>query len=73
MKKKAFYGILDRIEGNVAVILVGEDEGTVEIPKTLLPDGSREGDMLSVKLEIKDKKTRSEKERVERLIKKLSS
>jgi len=73
MKNKRFYGTIDRIEGGIAVILVGEDEGTIEISKDLLPAGCKEGDLISFRLEAKDKKTKAEKEKIEGLIKKLSS
>jgi hypothetical protein len=71
-KTNKFYGTLDRIEGNKAVILVEDDGDTVEISKTLLPPDSREGDMISFKLEVKDKKTKAEKEKIEGLIRKLA-
>jgi hypothetical protein len=70
--KNKFTGTLDRIEGNTAVILVGEEGSTIEISKDLLPQGVKEGDIISFKLEVKDKKTRAEKEKISRLIKKLS-
>jgi hypothetical protein len=73
MKNKRFNGTVDRFEGNTAVILAGDDEGTVEISKDLLPAGCKEGDLVSFKIEVKDRKTFAEKEKVERLIKKLSS
>jgi len=66
-----FYGTLDRIEGSTAVILVGEDGDTIEISKDLLPEGCKEGDIVSFKIEVKDKKTKKEKEKVEKLIDKL--
>jgi hypothetical protein len=68
--KRSFTGILDRIEGKTAVVLVGED--ALEMAKELLPEGAKEGDMISFKLELKDKKTKEEKEKMEKLIKKLS-
>ena len=73
MKNKRFYGTIDRVESGIAVILVGEDEGTIEISKELLPVGCKEGDLISFRLEAKDKKTKAEKEKIEGLIKKLSS
>ena len=69
--KRSFTGILDRIEGKTAVVLVGED--ALEMAKELLPEGTKEGDIISFKLELKDKKTKVEKEKIEKLIKKLSS
>ncbi|MFH1709768.1 MAG: DUF3006 domain-containing protein [bacterium] len=71
-KNIKFYGTIDRIEGNVAIILVGENPDSIEIPKDLLPVNCKEGDMIFFKLEIKDKKTRAEKEKIKTLIKKLS-
>jgi len=71
--KQKFYATLDRIEGSRAILIAGDEGDTLEISRKLLPDDCKEGDMLSVTLEKKDKKTRSEKERVEKLIKKLSS
>ena len=69
--KRSFIGTLDRFEGRTAVVLVGED--ALEMAKELLPAGAKEGDMISVKLELKDKKTKEEKEKMEKLIKKISS
>ena len=69
--KKSFIGTLDRFEGRKAVVLVGED--LLEIAKDLLPDSAKEGDLISIKLELKDRKTKEEKEKMEKLIKKLSS
>jgi hypothetical protein len=70
--KSSFYGILDRMEGKMAVLLVGDDGETIELSLSLLPEGTKEGDLISFKLEKKDKKTKAEKEKVETLIKKLS-
>jgi len=72
MKNIKFYGTLDRFEGNIAVILIGDEGETIEISKDLLPEGCKEGDLISFKLEKKDKKTKIEKEKVENLIKKLA-
>jgi hypothetical protein len=69
--KKSFIGTLDRFEGRTAVVLVGED--SLVIAKDLLPDGAKEGDVISIKFELKDRKTKEEKEKIEKLIKKLSS
>jgi Protein of unknown function (DUF3006) len=73
MKKRSFYGTLDRIEGDIAVILAGEDEGKLEISKNLLPEGYKEGDIMTIKFDIKDKKTKDKKEEIEKLINKLAN
>ena len=68
--KRTSIGILDRLENGTAVLLVGED--AVTMPQMLLPEGTKEGDMISIRLESKDRRTKLEKERVGDLIKKLS-
>ncbi|KGA96007.1 hypothetical protein AJ85_20685 [Alkalihalobacillus alcalophilus ATCC 27647 = CGMCC 1.3604] len=42
--------VLDRIEGNHAVLLVGNSEKEKTIEKSLLPPGSREGTWFNVEL-----------------------
>lgn len=52
MKTKA---VIDRFEGDKAVVLVGDEQDALIIPiipKTLLPKGTKEGDWLQV--EVKD-------------------
>ena len=70
--KKLFHGTLDRFEGRTAVIIVGEDGDTIELSRSLLPDNCKEGDLISFKLEKKDKKTKNEKEIIAKLIRKLA-
>jgi len=36
--------VLDRVEGGIAVLLVGPDEVEVELPAALLPADARDGD-----------------------------
>ncbi|MFP4235446.1 MAG: DUF3006 domain-containing protein [Nitriliruptoraceae bacterium] len=40
--------IIDRIEGGVAVLLVGPDGGRHEVATTDLPDGAVDGDVVEV-------------------------
>ena len=59
--------VIDRIEGNRAIVEF--DGETLEIPASLLPSGSSEGDILSLKLCV-DAATdmqRDNEERLERL------
>jgi Protein of unknown function (DUF3006) len=39
------YFVVDRMEGKIAVV-VGDDGRTVDVPRTDLPKGSREGTVL---------------------------
>jgi hypothetical protein len=43
--------VLDRFEDDQAVLLLGAESKVVRWPRELLPEGSREGEMLSVSLE----------------------
>lgn len=64
--------ILDRIEGTIAVLIVEEDESLrITVPVSLLPDGSREGDILMMGIERDGTATKGAKERVAGLIEKL--
>ncbi len=42
--------VLDRIEGSVAVLLVGEKQTPLNLPASRLPAGTREGDWLRLTL-----------------------
>jgi Protein of unknown function (DUF3006) len=49
---------IDRIEGSLAVLVSRDDEAVrVTLPVSVLPAGSREGDILSVTLERDEKAT----------------
>ncbi len=42
--------VIDRIEGSLAVILVGEDERMRQVPVSRMPSGAREGDWMKIRL-----------------------
>ena len=43
--------VIDRFEEGQAVLLVGEDERRINVPRKVLPRGAREGHWLQVELE----------------------
>ena len=49
MKTKA---MIDRFEGDLVVLLVGEEQDRLEVNKSILPMGAKEGDWLQV--DVKD-------------------
>lgn len=58
--------IIDRFESNWAVI---EYEGdTFNIPKSLLPQSAREGDVIKITVAVDDKATSERRNRVEKLM-----
>jgi len=65
---------IDRIEEGIAVLLVRDEEKIkINVPLTLLPVGSKEGDILDVAI-IRDlRETEAAKERVSSLLEMLKS
>jgi hypothetical protein len=63
---------LDRFEGNMAVLLVRDDESIkFNVPIILLPDGVREGDILDISITIDEKATDDSKARGSSLMERL--
>lgn len=71
-EKVDMRAVIDRIEGKLAVLLIG-DEGkiTVNFPLSLLPEGSKESDVLSISIERDPQASQQAKERVSGLMEKL--
>ncbi len=68
-----FKALIDRFEGSVGVLMLGEEEQeSVDFPKSFLPEGSKEGDILSIKIKLQSRKTKEAKKKVEDMIAKLS-
>jgi hypothetical protein len=64
--------VIDRIEGKLAVLLIGEDGGViVNMPLILLPEGCKEGDVLDIAIRKDEKATVEAKDRSKNLIEKL--
>jgi hypothetical protein len=65
---------LDRIEEGIAVLLVRDKEKVkINIPLTLLPSGSKEGDILDITIVRDMQETEAAKERVTNLLEKLKN
>lgn len=54
--------IIERFEGNFAVVELDNKE-TVNMPKILLPEGAKEGDIIDI--EINEQKTRERRQKME--------
>mgnify|MGYP001277067732 CR=1 FL=1 len=63
--------VIDRVEGKLAVLLVGDESIKLNIPLSLLPDGCKEGDVLNISIERDVVGTEQTKERVTDLMEKL--
>lgn len=63
---------IDRIEEGIAVLVSLEDKPQkVNVPVSLIPPGSREGDVVTMQLERDDEATAAARERVSSLLEKL--
>lgn len=68
----SFKVTLDRIEEDVAVLLVRDEETVkIDIPLFLLPAESKEGDILNITIDRDIQETEDAKERVSALLEKL--
>ena len=65
--------VIDRFEGDYAIVLFGEDEIKVDIPKNLLPEGAQEGSWLRVSLELDQDGTIGQKKKINDLLDKLKN
>jgi Protein of unknown function (DUF3006) len=64
---------IDRIEKGVAVLVMQDDpSGIIRIPVLSLPSGCREGDVLTLTLEMDPAETTAAKKRVGGLVDKLT-
>jgi len=63
---------LDRIEGEMAVLLIRNDESIrLNMPVVLLPEGCREGDILDISITRDEKETEESRARVSSMIERL--
>ena len=70
----SFKVTLDRIEENIAVLLVRDEEkNKINIPIFLLPEGTREGEILDITISRNKKETEEAKKRVSTLLEKLQN
>jgi hypothetical protein len=70
----SFKVTLDRIEENIAVLLVRDEENVkINIPIFLLPEGAREGEILDITISRNKKETEEAKKRVSTLLEKLQN
>jgi len=61
--------VIDRVEGELAVVLIGEKgEFKLNIPLSLLPEGSRESDILNISIERDSVETQAVKKNVSGLM-----
>lgn len=70
--KRSYQGIIDRFEGEFAVVLVGpEQEEKIEIPRSFLPQEAEEGSLVSLSVSVKKNKTAQARKEVADMIERL--
>lgn len=66
--------VIDRIEADLAVLLVGEQQEMLNVPVYMLPEGATEGSWLIIRFSLDEETTgqqyRRNKSLLERLLKK---
>lgn len=65
--------VIDRFEGDYAVVLFGEEEIKVDIPRVLLPAEAKEGSWLKVSFKLDEEETKKREERIKGLLEKLKN
>jgi hypothetical protein len=65
--------VIDRIENNIAVLLVGEEEVPLDVPLNLLPEHVHEGTWLSVGFQVDAATTGEQFRRNKSLLERLKS
>ena len=60
MEEKSTFWVIDRIEGNLAVIEIAEGK-TVAVPLTSLPDGAKEGTVIRLVIDREEEARRRKK------------
>ncbi len=65
--------VIDRFEGGFAVVLCGDKEIKMDVPRELLPENAKEGDWMNISFEIDPAETDRRRERVQGLLDKLKN
>ncbi len=63
--------VIDRFEGDQAVLLLGEREQQLVVSRSALPEGATEGSWMRVSFELDPEETETRRERVGELLQKL--
>ena len=63
--------VIDRFEGNKAILLVGDDEAQAVWPKHILPTDVKEGDILRIDFQVDSQATAAAKADSESLLKQI--
>lgn len=65
--------VVDRIENQIALVLLGDEEIKIDIPLALLPEGTKEGSFLKVTFELDPAGEQAQREKISALLDKLKN
>jgi hypothetical protein len=65
--------IIDRFEGDMAVVLIGEDKIHLDVPRKLLPKNAKEGSWLNVVFELDPEVAEKQKQQISSLLERLQN
>ena len=68
---RTLRGFVDRIEGDLAVVLLGDAGREIVLPVSELPDGVGEGSVLAIEIRLDAERTEAAREDVSSLIDRL--
>ncbi len=71
MNCNEIQAFVDRIEGDKAVLLVGDEAEVVVIPAKYLPEDAGEGSILTIEIKFDAEKTAKELENIKAIIRRL--
>ena len=63
--------VIDRFEGDYAIVLFGDDEVRADIPRALLPADAKEGSWLNVSFELDPEGEKRHREKIDNLSKQM--
>ena len=67
----AIQAMIDRFEGDLAVLLVGEEGTAVNVPRSDLPGDVRQGDVLRLEVVVDRESTEGARENIQEKIERL--
>lgn len=73
MSSPVIRAVVDRIEGDIAVVLIGIDEMRVDLPMAVLPPGTCEGSVLRATFALDSQETERAMDAVRARIERLRS
>lgn len=71
--KATLKAVIDRFEGEYAVVLFGDEEIQVDVPRKLLPKGAKEGSWMNVNFELNPEGEQKQREKISKLLDKLKN